>query len=105
MKEHIIDIAGKTWQYLAQNGETEISALAKGLKEQQDIVLQSVGWLAREDKIFYTRHNGKTCVTLTEEERECFRRIAHTITPAPQAGKAPVRKTTRKPTRKKTKKS
>ena len=51
MKEKVIEIAGKTWRYLGQNGETNVSKLGKALQEKDAIVLQALGWLAREDKI------------------------------------------------------
>ena len=95
MKEQIVDTAGKIWQSLAQNGETEISALSKRLKERNDVVLQSLGWLAREDKICYTQRKSKTFVALVQAELEAFSRVAHSIPAAP-----PVKKKTRKTTKK-----
>ncbi|MBZ0167633.1 MAG: winged helix-turn-helix domain-containing protein [Candidatus Omnitrophica bacterium] len=95
MKEQIMDTAGKIWQFLAQNGEAEITALAKRLKEHNDVVLQSLGWLAREDKICYTQRKNKTCVALVQAELEAFNRVAHSIPAAP-----PVKKKTRKTTKK-----
>ncbi|MCA9404710.1 MAG: winged helix-turn-helix domain-containing protein [Candidatus Omnitrophica bacterium] len=112
MKEQIIDVAGKTYQFLGQNGETEIGALSRGLKEEKDLVLQSLGWLAREDKILFSQRSSKTFVALMEAERDAFSRIAHAITtaapkpdtkPAPKTAERTVRKAARKTTRKKAK--
>ncbi len=57
MKEKVIEIAGKTWRFLGQNGQTNVSQLGKALKEKDAVVLQALGWLAREDKIDYTTKN------------------------------------------------
>ncbi|MBU0896649.1 MAG: winged helix-turn-helix domain-containing protein [Candidatus Omnitrophica bacterium] len=79
MKEKIIDAAGKTWQYLARNGETDISVLPKRLKEKNNIVFQSLGWLAREDKINYTHRDKKTIVSLSDPEMRIFNSVSQNI--------------------------
>ena len=50
MKEKVIEIAGKAWRFLGQNGQTNVSQLAKSLKEKDEVVFQALGWLAREEK-------------------------------------------------------
>ena len=40
--------AGDIWHFLDQNGEVSLSALSKGIDRPRDIVLMSLGWLARE---------------------------------------------------------
>jgi hypothetical protein len=88
MKDKVIEAAGRTWQYLGKNGETEVSALAKGLKEKNEVVFQAVGWLAREDKIHYATKNSKTFVSLIDAEAQAFRSLiensAQNITNASQ---------------------
>ena len=51
MKEKVIEAAGKTWRYLGQNGQTNVAQLGRAIKEKDEVVLQALGWLAREDKI------------------------------------------------------
>ena len=75
MKEKVIEIAGKTWRYLGQYGETNVAKLSKALREKDAVVLQAVGWLAREDKINYTTKNNKTFVSLVESELRAFNSI------------------------------
>ncbi len=72
MKEKVIEMAGKTWRYLGQNGETNVAQLTKILKEKDEVILQAIGWLAREDKINYSIKNRRTFVSLVENELRAF---------------------------------
>lgn len=66
MKEKVIETAGRTWSYLKENGETNLTVLPRRLKERSEIVQQAIGWLAREDKLRYAQKAGKTFVSLSE---------------------------------------
>ncbi|NQU18995.1 winged helix-turn-helix domain-containing protein [bacterium] len=44
-------VAGEIWHYLDDNGETMLSDLIKGITRERDIVLMSLGWLAREGHV------------------------------------------------------
>ncbi len=44
-------IAGLIWNYLDLNGAVTLSKLAKDIDAPRDVVMQGVGWLAREGKI------------------------------------------------------
>ncbi|MDE2028518.1 MAG: winged helix-turn-helix domain-containing protein [Candidatus Omnitrophica bacterium] len=79
MKDRIIDMAGKTWRFLGQNGQTNVSQLAKSLKEKEEIVFQALGWLAREDKINYMVKNRRTFVSLVDAELQAFNSIVYHI--------------------------
>jgi len=72
MKEKVIETAGKAWRYLGQNGQTNVNKLSKAIKEKDEVVLQALGWLAREDKIDYTVKNRRTFVSLIESEVRVF---------------------------------
>ena len=72
MKDKVIEMAGKTWRYLGQNGETNVKQLTKVLKEKDELILQAIGWLAREDKINYSIKNRRTFVSLVESEIRAF---------------------------------
>jgi hypothetical protein len=39
------------WNYLEGNGPVTLSKLAKDIDAPRDVVMQGVGWLAREGKI------------------------------------------------------
>ena len=77
MKEKVIETAGKAWKFLGQNGETQIEELSRKLKEKDSVVLQAVGWLAREDKINYAMRNRKTFVSLVEGELSAFNNLIY----------------------------
>ena len=46
------DAAGEIWQYLNQSGPLSLTTLTKEIDIPRDLVMQAVGWLAREDKIW-----------------------------------------------------
>ncbi|MDH4265792.1 MAG: winged helix-turn-helix domain-containing protein [Deltaproteobacteria bacterium] len=51
MIDQIGEIAGTVWMFLKQNGESNLNQLKKGIKADPNLILQAIGWLAREDKI------------------------------------------------------
>ncbi len=44
--------AGRIWQYLNEHGPISISRLVKDVDLTRDSIMQGLGWLAREDKIY-----------------------------------------------------
>jgi len=51
MIQSIGDTAGKVWNFLNEKGEANLSQLKNGVKADSNLVLQAIGWLAREDKL------------------------------------------------------
>ena len=49
--EQIGDTAGTVWNELNQNGARSLTQLLKEIDAPRDLVMQALGWLAREDKI------------------------------------------------------
>ena len=49
--ESIGTVAGLVWEYLDQNGPVTLSKLAREINAPRDLVMQGLGWLAREEKI------------------------------------------------------
>ena len=48
--------AGKVWAFLSENGESSRADLKKGIEDIDDFALAAaIGWLAREDKIAFTK--------------------------------------------------
>ncbi len=47
------DMAGQIWHYLNLNGSVTLSKLAREIKAPRDLVMQGIGWLARENTIVY----------------------------------------------------
>ena len=60
--ETIGEVAGEVWHTLDQHEEISLSKLSRLLNHHpRDLVMQGLGWLAREDKIqFQTGVNHKT---------------------------------------------
>lgn len=52
--------AGKVWHFLNDQGPSTLAKIAKDLGEPRDVVLQGIGWLAREGKISYSDGKGRT---------------------------------------------
>lgn len=46
-------IAGEVWQYLNDHGPVTLSKLSREIDAPRDLIMQGVGWLAREDKIVF----------------------------------------------------
>jgi hypothetical protein len=45
------ETAGQVWEFLDQKGEANLNQLKKGIKADPNLILQALGWLAREDKL------------------------------------------------------
>ena len=45
------ETAGKVWKFLEDKGEANLTQLKKGVKADPNLILQAIGWLAREDKL------------------------------------------------------
>ncbi|HEY1599659.1 MAG TPA: winged helix-turn-helix domain-containing protein [Pirellulales bacterium] len=45
------ETAGAIWRAIAEQGPMSVSRLVKEIDAPRDIVMQALGWLAREDKI------------------------------------------------------
>ncbi|MGE4586053.1 MAG: winged helix-turn-helix domain-containing protein [Mangrovibacterium sp.] len=53
IKEQIGNNAGKIWRFLNQNDESSISEIKQALAMKGSDVRMALGWLARENKIFF----------------------------------------------------
>ena len=49
--EQIGEAAGLVWQALHKNGPLSLTKLVKQVTVPRDLILQALGWLAREGKI------------------------------------------------------
>jgi DNA-binding GntR family transcriptional regulator len=45
------ETAGSVWHALQQNGPLTVSKLTKQIDAPRDVILEALGWLAREGKI------------------------------------------------------
>jgi hypothetical protein len=51
-------VAGDIWHYLDQHGEVALGVLVKGIDKPRDLVLMSLGWLAREGHVVLQQSSG-----------------------------------------------
>ena len=49
--DQIGEIAGQVWHALEDNGPMSLAKLSKAVEGPRDLIMQAVGWLAREDKV------------------------------------------------------
>ena len=66
MIQSIGDTAGKVWKFLNEKGEANLNQLKKGVKSDSNLVLQAIGWLAREDKLLIEKRGRFTTYGLKE---------------------------------------
>lgn len=62
------ETSGQIWSYLSSSGPVTITKLTRELGEKKDTVLQAIGWLAREDKLFFFEKGRNKLIGLVEEE-------------------------------------
>ena len=43
--------AGEIWHYLDEHGEVTLSQLNAGIEKPKEVILMSLGWLAREGHV------------------------------------------------------
>jgi RecB family endonuclease NucS len=51
MIDAIGETAGKVWKFLKQHDEANLNQIKKNVKADPNLILQAIGWLAREDKL------------------------------------------------------
>jgi hypothetical protein len=62
--EQIGDAAGVIWHHLNENGPRTLTQLTKEIDAPRDVIMQAVGWLAREDKLSIEEDRAKKIVAL-----------------------------------------
>ena len=53
MVKLIGDAAGKVWEYLDKNGPSSVTKLTTETGISKNEIQRAIGWLAKEDKIFF----------------------------------------------------
>ena len=57
-------VAGEIWHYLDGHDEVSFSQLAKGLERPRELVLMSLGWLAREGHVVVRQQGTEFSIVL-----------------------------------------
>ncbi|MEW4564111.1 winged helix-turn-helix domain-containing protein [Bremerella sp. JC770] len=65
--QKIGETSGQVWAYLSTEGPVTITKLTKEVGEKKDVVLQAVGWLARENKLFFFEKGRNKLIGLIDE--------------------------------------
>jgi hypothetical protein len=58
------ETAGVVWCYLDKKGTVPLTKLIEDLDESRDLLMQAVGWLAREDKIHLAEASRRKTIAL-----------------------------------------
>jgi hypothetical protein len=74
MRNEIGTVAGKVWQTLGAKEEIGLAQLPKAMKGKGEVIYQGLGWLACENKVIYRTKAGKVYVSLSDGERELFKK-------------------------------
>jgi len=62
--QQIGETAGDIWKALSLKGPLSLAKLAKEVNAPRDLVMQGVGWLAREDKVTIDEESRTRVVSL-----------------------------------------
>lgn len=57
-------VAGDIWHYLDQHKSSTLKELVAGIDKKRDVVLMSLGWLAREGHVILEETGGDYNITL-----------------------------------------
>ncbi len=57
-------VAGEIWHYLDENKDTSLAGMVKALDRERDLVLMSLGWLAREGHVIVNKEGKDLTITL-----------------------------------------
>jgi len=57
-------VAGEIWHFLDQHGEITLTQLIAGLRQPRELVLMSLGWLAREGHVLVRLENDEYKINL-----------------------------------------
>ena len=64
------EVSGQVWQALSEVEATTLAKLIRSIDAPRDMVMQAVGWLAREGKIEIKEATRGRTISLIESERQ-----------------------------------
>ena len=73
-KKVIGEAAGAVWKILGTKGRVALTTLPKLLDQDNALVQQGVGWLAREHKVEFEKEGRALYVKLTPHEADVFKK-------------------------------
>ena len=63
---NIGEAAGMIWHVLDENGSMSLTKIVKLVDAPRDLVMQGIGWLAREDKLIIEETKRGKIISLSE---------------------------------------
>ena len=63
-------VAGEIWGLLEKEGQLSLSALVSSIEQPRDVILMSLGWLAREKHVILQKSGEEYLVSLRERVSE-----------------------------------
>jgi hypothetical protein len=57
-------VAGDIWHYLDEHKSTTLAQLIAGIDKDKDVVMMSLGWLAREGHVILEQERGEYNISL-----------------------------------------
>ncbi|MFH1519014.1 MAG: winged helix-turn-helix domain-containing protein [Candidatus Omnitrophota bacterium] len=63
-------IAGEIWNFLDKQGEVSLEQLISGIDKSRDLILMSLGWLAREGHVLVRKEESLYQISLRKKEQE-----------------------------------
>ncbi|MBM3252213.1 MAG: hypothetical protein FJZ11_05515 [Candidatus Omnitrophica bacterium] len=57
-------VAGDIWHFLDQHGQVTLFELVSGIDKSRDLILMSLGWLAREGHVLLEREGEEYKISL-----------------------------------------
>ncbi len=62
--DQIGEVAGHIWHLLNQQGSLSLTRIVRDVDAPRDVVMQAIGWLAREEKIAIEEESRSKVVSL-----------------------------------------
>jgi len=62
--------AGEIWDFLDKRGEVSFEELIAGIEKPRELILMSLGWLAREGHVLIKSASGRCSIVLRDRQEK-----------------------------------
>jgi len=69
--QKIGETAGEIWSFLSRKGPVSVTRLVNETGEKREVILQAIGWLARENKIYFFQEKRTKLIGLIDDHGPC----------------------------------
>lgn len=63
-------VAGEIWHFLDKHGQVSLEELTKGIEKPRDLILMSLGWLARNGHVLVENEKNNYRISLREVQKK-----------------------------------